>query len=152
MRSPGGYDKKRVFFLQACPARRQSRHITAMVSIEKKIVAPVNTPLNEVERLSKQWVKGMRDSNFSSHTFGATCSSSIDRKHVSLIQPIHNSSDGLLGFCALVHHSLADSSPPLQNIHGDSLRRRHRHQTALPAQRATSISTMEQARHDTSPY
>jgi hypothetical protein len=52
MRSPSGYDKKRVFFLQACPARRQSRHVTAMVSIEKKIVAPVNTPLNNVEQLS----------------------------------------------------------------------------------------------------
>jgi hypothetical protein len=51
-----------------------------MVSIEKKIVAPVNTPLDEVDRLSKQRVKGMRDSDGCSYFSGAACGSSIDRK------------------------------------------------------------------------
>jgi len=90
MRSPGRYDKKRVFFLQACPARWQSRHVTAMVSIEKKIVAPVNTPLDEVERLSKQRVKGMRDSDGCGYFSGAACSSSIDRRRESSVVPMNN--------------------------------------------------------------
>ena len=94
MRSPGRYDKKWIFFLQARPARRQSRHVAAMVSIEKQIVAIVYTPLNTVEILPQQGMKGVRNSDGCSYFSGAACSSSIVRTRASLTQPTYNSADG----------------------------------------------------------
>jgi hypothetical protein len=66
-----------------------------MVSIEKQIVAIVNTPLNTVEILSQQGMKGVRNSDGCSYFSGVACSWSIVRKRGALTQTTNNSSDGI---------------------------------------------------------
>jgi len=64
-----------------------------MVSIEKQIVAIVNTPLNTVEILSQQGMKGVRNSDGCSYFSGVACSWSIDRTRVSSTQTRNSSLD-----------------------------------------------------------
>ena len=116
MRPSGRHDKEEIFVLQARPACWQGRHITATVAVEKQGVIPVHTPLNKIERLPEQRMKGMSDSNRCGQISGATCSWSIGRKLFSSTQTTSSSGAGISVSC--LHLRRRSQSTELLDVRG----------------------------------
>jgi len=71
---PRGNDKKRVFGLDACPARWQGCYIAEGIAKKEQVIAPVDPSLDNIDLLSEKRVKGVGDSDRCGHFSGATCS------------------------------------------------------------------------------
>ena len=74
MGSSRGHDKERVLHLDACPARRQGCYIAEGIAKKEQVIAPMDPPLDAVDFLPEQGMKGVCDSDGGSYFSGATCS------------------------------------------------------------------------------
>jgi hypothetical protein len=56
---------------------RQRRDISAAIAVEEQVIAPLDPSLDEVDLLSEQGMKWMRNADRCSHLSGAACSWSV---------------------------------------------------------------------------
>jgi hypothetical protein len=83
----------------------------------------MNPPLDAVDLLSEQGMKGVGDPDRRSHFSGATCSSSIGRTLVSEAQPTHNFWGGI--YLSLLHSRFWQREPDLlPDSRNETVRRR----------------------------